>query len=136
MARSKGDKELSAYEKIEAEYERRPRQEPFLYYVRLYHARGFVFSRPDFFVMGRPVPRTADPARILEDREAFHGEKCDCWYLMAAAGNMARMWQVAPWELPWFCWTRLSDPLSSLVFVEAERLKRLCPPDLSNLKEP
>lgn len=134
MARTEGDKELSPFEKLEAEYERHPRQELFLYYVRLYMARGFVFSRPDFFVAGRPVPRGADPQRIFNDHEAFHGEQCDCWYLFAASGNMARMWSVTPWELPWFCWTRLSDPLSSLVFVEAERLKRLCPPDVTALK--
>lgn len=125
---------MSPFERIESEYRRRPRAEPFLYYVRLYHAWGFVFSRPDFFVMGRPVPRHAPAEAILDDHERFTGIQCDCWYLMAAAGNTARMWQVVPWELPHFCWTRLTDPISELRFVETERLQRLCPPDLSAVK--
>lgn len=119
---------------MEAMYERAPRAEPFLYYVRLYASRGFVFARPDLFVMGRAVPRRALPARILDDRNRFDGETCDCWYLRDAAGEMSRMWSVLPWELPWFCWTRMGDPLSALVFVEAIRLKRLCPPDPSRNK--
>ena len=125
---------MSPYSKIKRQYEIHPKPEPFLYWVDWYHDHGFVFSRPDFFVMGRPVPRNAPPGMILDDRELFHGLICDAWYLMAAAGNTARMWNVVPWELPWFCWTRIHDPLSELQFCAAERLKRLCPPDLSAAK--
>lgn len=125
---------MSPYEKIEAAYAKRPRVEPFLYYVRLYAARGFVFSRPDFFVMGRPVPRSAWASRILDDNDNFEGEICDCWYLMAASGKTERMWQVVPFPLPFFCWTRLHDPQMELTFVDTDRLKRLCPPDLTRDK--
>lgn len=122
---------MNPFRELEAQYERLPRLEPFLYYVRLYHCNGFVFSRPDFFVAGRPVPREAAPERILDDRETFAGEKCDCWYIFGAAGDMRRMWQVLPWELSWFCFTRLADPLSELRFISRERLRLRCPPDLS-----
>lgn len=125
---------MSPFQRLEIEYEKHPRAEPFLYYVRLYACHGFVFSRPDFFCMGRPVPSSAEPARILDDREQFHGEERDAWYVMAAAGNTARMWSVVPFALPWFCWTRLSDPISELRFVATDRLQRLCPPDLSAAK--
>lgn len=124
---------MSPYEELEARYAKRPRVEPFLYYVRWYMCHGFVFSRPDFFVAGRAVPRGAAPERILDDRELFRGEIRDAWYVFGAAGNTALMWRVVPWELPWFCWTRLADPLSELVFIETNRLKRLCPPDFSGL---
>ena len=120
---------MTPFEIIEAEYDRRPRAEPFLYYLRLYAAKGFVFSRPDFFVMGRPVERAAGRDAIFDDHREFSNP--DCWYVFAAAGNTARMWQVVPWQLPWFAWTRLSDPLSELQIVSTDRLKRLCPPDLN-----
>lgn len=124
---------MNAYAQIEAAYAANPREETFDNYVRHFHRHGFVFSRPDFFVMGRPVARHAPEDMILDPRERFEGIAKDCWHLFAAAGNMARMWQVVPWELPFFCWSRLSDPLSGLRFVSTETLKRLCPPDLSAL---
>lgn len=124
----------SPYERLEAEYRKHPSPEPFVYYVRLYAAHGFVFARPDFFAMGRSVPRNAPAGMILDDEERFHGVECDCWYIRDAAGNMARIWQIVPWPLPWVCWRRINDPLAELTFVKIETLKRLCPPDLGNLR--
>ena len=126
---------MSAFEKIEEQYRLHPRELPLEAYVMWYMRNGFVFNRPDFFVMGRAVPRHAPVEQILNQLELFHGQPRDCWYLFAASGNTARMWQVVPWELPWFCWTRITDPLSELQFVATERLKRLCPADLSSLNE-
>lgn len=121
---------MSPYATLKAKYALHPKPEPFLYWVDWYHEHGFVFSRPDFFCMGRPVLRHAPEEMIIDDRELFRGITCDCWYVMAAAGNMARMWSVQPWELPWFCWTRVWDPTGALTFTEAARLKERCPPDL------
>ena len=124
----------SPFAKIEAQYAAHPREEPFVNYLLHYHRHGFVFSRPDFFAMGRPVIRAALPHLILDPKVQFKSEECDCWYVMAAAGNMARMWRIMPWPLEWFSWTRLHDPLAELTFVRTETLIRLCPPDIDDLK--
>lgn len=104
-------------------------------YLQWFHRNGFVFSTPDFFVMGRAVPRTANPKEILDQTNLFLNEKRDCWYIFAAAGNTQRMWRVVPWELPWFCWTRIADSHSELTFVESDRLRRLCPPDVNSIAD-
>lgn len=124
---------MSPFDKIAAQYAAHPKEESFDRYVMHYHRVGFVFSRPDFFCMGRPVVRSASPSEILDPRHLFDSTKADCWYVHAAAGNMARMFQVVPWELGWFCWTRIQDPLSELQFHPTETIKRLCPPDLNNI---
>lgn len=121
---------MSPYEQIEAVYARHPQEEPFENYVRWHALHGFVFARPDFFAMGRPVVRAAGEEFIRDLATHFPSAACDCWFIHAAAGNMARMWQIMPWPLEWFCWERVADELSELRFVRAETLKRLCPPDL------
>lgn len=123
---------MSPFEQIEAAYAKHPKEEPFQNYVLHYARHGFVFSRPDFFCMGRAVKRTSPPEQILDPRVLFPKEECDCWYVMAAAGRMSQMWQVVPWPLEWFCWTRLHDPLAELTFSPTETLTRLCPPDINN----
>lgn len=125
---------MSPFERIAAEYARHPKEEPFENYVRFHLRHGFVFSRPDFFCMGRPVVRSAPASAIRDPGALFPSELCDAWYIFAAAGNTARIWQIVPWPLPFIGWARLADPLAELTFVEAERLKRLCPPDLSSLQ--
>lgn len=122
---------ITPYQQIEDRYRAHPQQEPFVNYVVHHHRHGFVFSRPDLFVMGRAVVRHAPTEAIRDCRVLFQRESADCWHIFAAAGDMRRMWQVAPWPLPWFCWSRLHDPLSELQFYESSRLHRLCPPDFS-----
>lgn len=125
---------MTAYEKIERAYQEHPKEEPLENYVRWHLRHGFVFSRPDFFCMGRCVMKEAPADSIRDPMHLFPSEDCNAWYIFAAAGNMARMWQILPWPLGWVCWTRLHDPLSELQFVETERLQRLCPPDISRFK--
>lgn len=61
---------------------------------------GFVFSRPDFFVMGRPVVSTAPDRSLIVGLHRFPSAVCDCWHVYLMAGNMARAWDMLPWELP------------------------------------
>ena len=125
---------MTPFEKIEAQYAAHPKEEPFVNYLLHYHRHGFVFSRPDFFAMGRAVIKEAPHAEILDPRHLFKSEDCNCWYIHAAAGNMSRMWAIQPWPMGWFCWTRLHDEQGELTFAPAEVLKRLCPPDLSTFQ--
>lgn len=70
---------------------------------------GFVFSRPDFFIMGRPVIKSADPALIIDPTHHFPSSECDCWHIYLFAGNMVRAWAIMPWALPWFSFERKNE---------------------------
>jgi hypothetical protein len=78
---------------------------------------GFVFSRPDFFVMGRPVVHTA-PAIYIVGQHRFPSAVCDCWHVYLMAGNVGRAWSMLPWDLPWVSFERENvlrfHPLASI----------------------
>jgi hypothetical protein len=122
---------MSPYDKLAEAYARNPQADSFENYVLWLARSGFVFARPDFFAMGRPVVRAAARDLILDVAHLFPSASCDAWFIHAAAGNMSRMWSIMPWELGWIGFTRINDPLSELQFFPTERLKRLCPPDLN-----
>jgi len=85
---------------------------------------GFVFSRPDYFVMGRPVIRTAPEAQIVDPWHRFPSGQCDCWHVYLMAGNMAKAWEILPWAMPWMSFERKNE----LRFVPLEAMKRLALP--------
>jgi hypothetical protein len=98
---------------------------PFWFYEKQNQRHGFVFERPDFFVMGRPVIRTATEAQIVDNTYDFDWRECDCWYVDAIAGDMAKAFTVLPWPLPWFCFGRWARDNLGLRFFRAEDVKRL-----------
>lgn len=67
--------------------------------------QGFVISRPDVFAMFRPVIHNADVKLIINPRHTFVGN-CDCWHVYVCAGNMSKLWELAPCELPWVSYER------------------------------
>lgn len=80
---------------------------------------GFVFSRPDYFVMGRPVDRFASQAEIVNPYIHFPTARQNCWHVYLMAGNVTRSWEILPWELPFISFERGNV----LRFYELERLK-------------
>jgi len=64
-----------------------------------YLEHGFVFSRPDFFVMGRPVAQYAGYA-LITGLHRFPSHNCDCWHVHLMGGNLAPVTKVLPWPLP------------------------------------
>ena len=66
------------------------------------YQEGFVFSTPDFFIMGREVE--------------------GAWFIEAFAGDMDRAWSILPYELPFVSFQRFDN---SLRFIPIERLRRL-----------
>jgi hypothetical protein len=60
---------------------------------------GFVFSTPEFFVMGRPVNSGAKP-EIIVGLNRFPATVCDAWHVYLMAGDMSKAWGILPWELP------------------------------------
>jgi hypothetical protein len=64
---------------------------------------GFVFSTPDVFLMGRPVPRSADVSDVWE---YWPAAECDAWFVWLAVGRVGRLFSLMPWPLPWLGWVR------------------------------
>lgn len=119
---------MSPYERVEQLYSASPEAQSFAWYVDYHHRRGFVFSGPEFFIMGRPVVRTADPALICEPTHAFAPAECDCWFIFAMAGDMAKAWGIMPWPLPWFAWERELGRTRDLRFYQVDDIRRLSIP--------
>jgi hypothetical protein len=67
---------------------------------------GFVFSTPRYFVMGRPVVRSAPAHLILDPTHVFPATQADCWHVWLLAGDVGKAWGVLPWELPWMSFER------------------------------
>lgn len=112
---------MTSYEKALQVMKREHQGHSFDYALTWHLLNGFVFSRPDFFVMGRPVIKWAAPELIVDPSHRFPSGQCDCWHIYLLAGLHEKAWSVMPWELPWLSWERGND----LRFYEVERIKRL-----------
>ena len=66
------------------------------------YQQGFVFSTPDFFIMGRELDGG--------------------WFIDSFAGDMDKAWDILPYELPTVAFQRFDNDLR---FVPIERLRRL-----------
>ena len=93
-----------------------------------HYRRGFVFSTPQYFVMGRPVLKghKGDAQHIADIRNpAFSWEVYDSWWIHAAAGDTKRMWDVLPWPLGFIGFERFDGEPR---FYRTEDLRRLTVP--------
>jgi hypothetical protein len=93
--------------------------------IHLLH--GFVFSRPDYFIMGRPVVSTADENDIADPLYQFHSSECDAWHVALFSGNIARAFHVMPWRLPRITMQRQNE----LRIYELSEIERLFPPSMT-----
>jgi hypothetical protein len=94
--------------------------------MEFYLLNGFVFSRPDFFVMGRPVVSVASQEQIT-GHHRFPSRGCDCWHIHLAAGNLPRMWAMLPWDMAIISFERKNE----LRFLKLSTMRRLS--SLSNI---
>lgn len=75
---------------------------------------GYVFSTPEFFLMGRPVDSKASMEEINDPSVVFPRDRQDCWVVYAYAdimGNSVRglvknVLTMMPYPLPLVCWQR------------------------------
>jgi hypothetical protein len=111
---------MTPVEKAAAVYDRFPTAFTFKRDLEFYLLNGFVFSRPDFFIMGRPVVSTAT-AEEISGHHRFSSAACDCWHMYLAAGNLSRMWAMLPWELPLVSFQRGNE----LRFAKLSSMRRL-----------
>ncbi len=78
---------------------------------RNYQEDGFVYSTPDFFVMGRPINGNA-------------------WFIEAFSGDMEKVWSILPWPLPFVAFERFDN---NIRLYPMDRVRRLTVP--ANSKE-
>lgn len=112
---------ISPYERAAQAFAAEPHARSFTEDVELHLLHGFVHSTPAYFIMGRPVPRHAAPALIVDPAVLFPREQCDAWMVYLAAGDLGRAWDVLPWPLPWLVFERGNE----LRFVPLDAIKRL-----------
>jgi len=68
---------------------------------------GYVLGTPTGLVLGRPVPRDADPSLIVTAEHAFDPAACDCWHIWLGVGDWHSILQDhLPYHLPWMSWER------------------------------
>jgi len=83
---------MNPIDRIAVEYARRG--EDFAAALERNYADGFVFATPGFFVMGR--------------------EREGAWFIEAFSGDMRRVWDILPYELPNVTWYRFDKELHSI----------------------
>lgn len=84
----------------------------------------YLIKGPSFFVMGRPVNRSAGPTLIRDLTYAFAAEECDAWFLYAFAGDMQQALAWVPYDLPFMAWDRSCD--EQMRFIPLATVRRLC----------
>ena len=114
---------VSPYERIYERARKECTDAEFAARIGWYLHHGFVFSTPDFFIMGRNCWRETLP--LVKPDEYFDRMDGDCWYIAAFAGDMSKAWSILPWPLPWIAFQREHAGTKELQFVEISRLKRL-----------
>lgn len=112
---------MSPYETAREVYVKEPCARTFDEDLATHLRAGFVFSTPDYFIMGRAVWSKAPAHLILDPRNPFVREVCDCWMIYLAAGDMTKAWEIMPWPLPLFSFERRNE----LRFYKAADMKRL-----------
>jgi hypothetical protein len=65
---------------------------------------GYVLSTPKLFICAHPVRRDAEMSLIENPMHVFAPEDCDCWFVDMGAGDLSRIWDYFPIELPFAMW--------------------------------
>jgi hypothetical protein len=106
-----------------AQYAAHPQEQSFKWYCDWHFRHGFLFSTPEFFIMGRGVPK--DHPLMLDLGVLFAPDSCDTWYIFSMAGDMIKAWSILPWPLPWIAFERVREGKRELTIVPFEQIKRL-----------
>lgn len=61
---------------------------------------GYVFSNPDYFIMGRPVCSSAPDSEICNPLISFDPRSCDTWHIFLMAGDKLKVFDCMPYYLP------------------------------------
>ena len=97
---------MNHYRNARAIYDREPCRRTFNEDLELHLMNGVVFSTPDFFLMGRAVPRGACHSDIINPAVVFAPALCDCWHVHVLAGDGQRAWSILPYAMQWMSFER------------------------------
>lgn len=84
-----------------------------------YLTNGVVVSRPDRFIMAKPI--------VSKDGDdSWNDEKADCWYVHCAVGRGALEWFLmqAPFRLPFIAWRRFKNKNNPLKIFSTSKFER------------
>jgi hypothetical protein len=95
---------ITPFEQAAQVYHMEPCARTFRYDLELHLLNGYVYSTPDYFVMGRPVQRCAPRDAIVDP--AINHAAPDCWHVYLAAGDMPKALTMVPYPLPWMSFER------------------------------
>jgi len=112
------------YEEAKSVYEREPCKRTFEEDLLTHLRYGFVFSTPQFFIIGRPVNSKAGAPAIVDPDIRFDEARCDCWHIYLMAGNFSKAWEIMPWKLPLISFERKNE----LRIYSLDEIKRLSRP--------
>ena len=116
---------MSPYELMLEFYGRHAPAVDFRTHVEWHFKHGFVYSTPDYFVMGRPVNHEASAEEITNPEKRWKEEECDCWYVHAMCGCVWKAFQIMPWRMPWIAWERLEKPEKGLIMMREVRIRSM-----------
>lgn len=116
---------INPYDRMAAKYAEKPQEMPFSAYVEQHLLAGFVFSTPDFFVMGRPVKSDGYTEEIGNPWHVYKAEECDCWYVHAMSGDLNKVFDILPWPMEWLAFERLRGGRRDMVVCKLADIRRL-----------
>ncbi len=119
---------MSPYLQLDLQYTKHPQKESFGWYISWHMEHGFVFSTPDYFVMGRPIRiyKLKEQTQEAIDRMLiFEKQEANCWYIHAMSGDMNRAWDILPYPLGQIAWERIRENGRDLQITSTETLRRL-----------
>jgi hypothetical protein len=87
-------------------------------------AQGYCISRPDYFIMARPVVKDAPEQLILDCNHVFDVQRCNCWHVWMAAGDaLPSLWTQTPHEFEWTSYQSLKSKGYAIKYRSLERLR-------------
>ena len=92
------------YDNAAKVYDREPCARTFEEDLDSHLRRGFVFSTPASFIMGRPVDRYANECLILDPDHSFYS--WNSWLIFLASGDLRQFFRNVPFSLEWVGWQR------------------------------
>ena len=121
---------MTPYDQAAQVYEQEECVHTFLEDLEYYHRYGYVFSTPDYFVMGRPVCRDWPPEWIVNPIDHHADIQCDLineltlppnlWHIALMSGDTFNVWETLPYRLPGIS----IEKRNKLKFYSYDRLQR------------
>jgi hypothetical protein len=108
-------------------YKREECARPFKDDLEIHLLTGYVYSTPDYFIMGRPVDRFGDPEKIIDPTYPFPRDQWNCWHIYLMAGDVTKCWSREPIVFPWVSW----EKRNRLRFYQMWEIRRRIEPKFS-----